>query len=107
MSLVAVPLLILWPAAIVLAVLDGRRRRAGLLAVGILFASFTVLTALLGQVAANGPRELVAGGWAADVGIRLRVDALGAVFAVLSCGVLLVSLAQASSPGCSRGPHPP
>ena len=95
MSLVAIPLLILWPAAIVLAVLDGRRRRAGLLAVAVLAACCALLSVLLGQVAANGPRELVAGGWAADVGIRLRVDVLGAVFAVLSCGVLLASLAQA------------
>ena len=95
MSLVAVPLLILWPGAIVLAVLDGRRRRAGLLAVGVLAACFVLLSVLLGQVAVNGPLELVAGGWAANVGIRLRVDALGAVFAVLSCGVLLASLAQA------------
>jgi multicomponent Na+:H+ antiporter subunit D len=95
MSLVAAPLLILWPAAIVLAVLDGRRRRAGLLAVGLLAACFALLSVLLGQVAVNGPQEVVAGGWAADVGIRLRADALGAVFAVLSCGVLLASLAQA------------
>jgi len=95
MSLIAVPLLILWPAAIVLALLDGRRRGPGLLAVGTLAVSFVVLAVLLGHVAASGPQELVAGGWAADVGIRLRVDALGAAFAVLSCGVLLASLAQA------------
>lgn len=95
MSLVAVPLLVLWPGAIVLAVLDGRRRRAGLLAVAVLAACFALLSVLLGLVAVNGPQGLVAGGWAADVGIRLRADALGAVFAVLSCGVLLASLAQA------------
>ncbi len=95
MTLVAVPLLVLWPAAILLAVLDGRRRGPGLLAVGALAVTFALLAVLLARVAADGPQELVAGGWAADVGIRLRVDALGAVFAVLSCGVLLASLLQA------------
>ncbi len=95
MSLIAVPLLLLWPGAIVLALLDGRRRGAGLLAVAILAAAFVMLAVLLGFVVARGPQEIVAGGWAPDVGIRLRVDALGAVFAVLSCGVLLASLLQA------------
>jgi multicomponent Na+:H+ antiporter subunit D len=95
MTLVAVPLLVLWPAAIVLALLDGRRRPAGLLGVGVLAAALVLLAVLLGRVATDGPQELVAGGWPADVGIRLRVDALGAVFAVLSCAVLLVSLLQA------------
>ena len=95
MSLVALPMIVLWPAAIVLALLDGRRRGAGLAAVGALAAAFVLLAVLLGTVAAGGAVELVPGGWASDVGIRLRVDALGAVFAVLSCGVLLAALLQA------------
>lgn len=95
MSLVALPLAILWPAAILLALLDGRRRGPGLLAVAVLLATFVVLAVLLGQVATSGPQELGAGGWPIDVGIRLRADALGAVFAVISCGVLLASLLQA------------
>ena len=95
MTLIALPLVILWIGAIVLALLDGRRRAPGLLAVAALAASFALLAVLLGNVVAHGPQELVAGGWAADVGIRLRVDALGAVFAVVSCGVLLAALLQA------------
>lgn len=95
MTLIALPLLILWPAAIVLASLDGRRRRPGMVAVATLAGCFAVLMILFAKVVADGPQELVAGGWPADVGIRLRVDALGAVFAVLSCGVLLASLLQA------------
>lgn len=95
MTMIALPLLILWPAAIALALLDGRRRTAGMVAVAALAACFAVLMVLFARVVADGPQELVAGGWPADVGIRLRVDALGAVFAVVSCGVLLASLLQA------------
>ncbi len=95
MSLIALPLVILWPAAILLALLDGRRRGPGMLAVAALAASFAALAVLLANVVADGPQDLVAGGWAADVGIRLRVDALGGVFAVVSCGVLLAALLQA------------
>ena len=95
MTLIALPLLILWPAAIVLALLDGRRPRIGIVAVGALAATLAVLLALFAKVVVDGPQDLVAGGWPADVGIRLRVDALGAVFAVVSCGVLLASLLQA------------
>ncbi|HWC26324.1 MAG TPA: proton-conducting transporter membrane subunit [Solirubrobacteraceae bacterium] len=95
MTLVAAPLLILWPTAIVLAALDGRRRGAGVLGVAALAACFAVLAVLLARVVTAGPQDVVSGGWPADVGIRLRVDALGAVFAVLSCGVLMASLLQA------------
>jgi multicomponent Na+:H+ antiporter subunit D len=95
MTLVVLPLAVLWPAAIVAALMDGRRRRTGWFAVAALAGAFVLLAVLLARVATDGPQEVVAGGWAPDVGIRLRVDALGAVFAVLSCGVLLVSLAQA------------
>ncbi|HEV2059392.1 MAG TPA: proton-conducting transporter membrane subunit [Solirubrobacteraceae bacterium] len=95
MTLIALPLLILWAAAIALALLDGRRRRPGMVAVAALAACVAVLLVLFVKVVADGPQELVAGGWPADVGIRLRVDALGAVFAVVSCAVLLASLLQA------------
>jgi multicomponent Na+:H+ antiporter subunit D len=88
-------MLLLWPAAIALAVLDGRRRAVGLAAVAALAATFVVLAVLLGRVAVDGPQELVPGGWARDVGIRLRVDALGAAFAVVSCGVVVAALLQA------------
>ncbi|MBW3608331.1 MAG: oxidoreductase, partial [Actinobacteria bacterium] len=66
-----------------------------MVAVAALAACVAVLLVLFVKVVADGPQELVAGGWPADVGIRLRVDALGAVFAVVSCAVLLASLLQA------------
>jgi len=91
-SLVALPLAILWPAAIAIAPLDGRRRGPGLLAVAALLAAFVALALLLAEVATSGAQEVVPGGWGADVGIRLRVDALGALFAVVSVGVMLAAL---------------
>jgi multicomponent Na+:H+ antiporter subunit D len=94
-TLLVAPLVILWSAAIVLVAVDGRRRVAGATAVGALVATVAVLAALTARVAVDGPQDVVPGGWPADVGIRLRADALGAVFALVSCGVLAVSLLQA------------
>ena len=99
MMLIAGPLLVLWLAGLALAVLDGRRRAVGVGAVVAVAVAFALQAVLLGRVLADGPQELVAGGWAADVGIRLRVDALGAVFAVLSSGIVVASLAQAVATG--------
>jgi multicomponent Na+:H+ antiporter subunit D len=90
--IVALPLAIPWFAAIVLGLLDGRQRRVGWLAVGALGAAFAALVALAATVLAEGPVEMMAGGWPAGVGIALRADALGTVFAVVSVGVLLVAL---------------
>ena len=95
MNLVFAPLLVLWPAALVLAAADGRRRAVGFAAVAALAVTFVLLAVLLARVAADGPQDLVVGGWPADVGIRLRADALGALFALVSCGVVLASLVQA------------
>lgn len=94
MTLVALPLVVLWPAAIAVILLDGRRRGPGLVAVVTLGSVTVLLAVLLGRVVADGPQEVVAGGWPADVGIRLRADALGAVFALLTAGVLFASLLQ-------------
>jgi len=101
-TIVALPLMLLWPAGVLFAVLDGRRRGVGLAAVAVLAGVFAVLALLLARVAASGPQELVVGGWPVDVGIRLRVDALGAVFAVLTCGVLGAALLQAALAGIAN-----
>jgi multicomponent Na+:H+ antiporter subunit D len=93
-SLLAVPLAILWPAAIAASLLDGRRRWVGWASVGVLAATFAALVVLMVRVGGGGAEEVVAGGWPIDVGIRLRADALGAIFALLSCGVLLAALAN-------------
>lgn len=99
--LIALPLVILFPAAIALALMDGRRRPAGVLAVGALAGATIALAVLMARVGLDGPQEVVAGGWSADVGIRLRVDALGCVFALTTAGVLLAATVQAVVTGVS------
>ena len=88
----AVPLLLSWIAAAGLALVDGRKRAVCWLAVAALAASFVLLCVLAGQAFSGGPRQTVAGGWPPGVGIVLRADALGALFALLSLGVLLAAL---------------
>jgi multicomponent Na+:H+ antiporter subunit D len=91
-SLLVAPLAVLWPAAAVAALADGRRRATGWGAVAALTAAVALLAALAVRVAADGPVEVVAGGWPADVGIRLRADALGVVMALVSVAVVLAAL---------------
>lgn len=90
--MLALPLAITWLAALALAPLDGRRPWVGWLAVASLAGGWVALVALAVVVFVQGPIELVAGGWPPGVGIVLRADPLGVVYAVLSLGVLLVAL---------------
>ena len=81
-----------WIAAVALALMDGRRQAVGWLAVAALGAGFVLLAVLTGLVLGGEPQEQVAGGWPAQVGIGLRADALGLVFALTSSGVLEAAL---------------
>ncbi len=81
-----------WMLAVALALLDGRRAWVGWLAAAGLAASLFSVVALGTLVFGEGPVEVVPGGWPAGVGIVLRADALGIVFAAVSAGVILVSL---------------
>lgn len=90
--MLVLPLGIIWFASVGLAVLDGRRRFVGWLAVAALAAGLAATVWLAADVLRNGPKQEVAGGWPVAVGIVLRADALGVVFAVLSLVVLLVAL---------------
>ena len=101
MSLLVAPLALLWPAAAVAALADGRRRATGWAAVAALAVAVALLAALAVRVAAGGPVELVAGGWPADVGIRLRADALGVVLALVSVAVVLAALVHGVVSGLS------
>jgi multicomponent Na+:H+ antiporter subunit D len=90
--LLVLPVGIPWVLAVVLALLDGRRRWVGLLAAAGLGASFVSLVWLAFVVLGEGPITTVAGGWPENVGISLRADALGVVFALVCIGIILVSL---------------
>jgi multicomponent Na+:H+ antiporter subunit D len=100
------PLAITWFLAVPLALLDGRRRWVGWLAVAGLGASCLAMLWLAVDVFAHGPRTVVAGGWPPGVGITLRADALGAAFAVLSSGVLLAALVYEVLGGVHERPLP-
>ncbi|MBA2513889.1 MAG: oxidoreductase [Solirubrobacterales bacterium] len=97
--MVVLGLAIAWIGGVAVAVLDGRRRSVAWAAVGILAAHVAALAVLLGLVLADGPRETVAGSWPVGVGIRLRADALGALFAVVSASVLLMALVHETAAG--------
>jgi len=88
---IALPLAIPWFAAVALALLDGRRRWVGLVAVAALAGNAAALLALTLDTF-DAPRELVAGGWPTGIGIVLRADALGALFALLTSSVVLAAL---------------
>ncbi len=91
-ALLALSVGVPWALAAVLSLLDGRRRWVGWLAVAGLGVAFAALAWLAVAVLRGRPAEMVAGGWPEGVGITLRADALGVTFAVVSIGVILVSL---------------
>jgi multicomponent Na+:H+ antiporter subunit D len=86
------PLGILWVTAMAVALLDGRRRWVGAVAQAALVAALVALIWLTSEVLRTGPIRTIAGNWPVGVGITLRADALGVLFAVLSLGVLLIAL---------------
>ena len=90
--MLVLPLGIAWFAAVGLALLDGRRRDVGWLAVGALAAILAATVWLAADVLGANAVQMQAGAWPVGVGITLRADALGVTFAVLSVGVLLVAL---------------
>ena len=91
--MVALPLAIAWFGAVLLAPLNGRKRWVGWLAIALLSANLGTLVWLSVDVLRHGAQQVVAGGWEPGVGITLRADELGVVFAVVSIGALLVALA--------------
>jgi multicomponent Na+:H+ antiporter subunit D len=86
-------LLIPWATGIVLVLLDGRRRAVGWAAVGVLAADLAAVIVLGGSVLSDGAVTATTGDWPSGVGIDLRADALGVLFAGLSlCAVLAATL---------------
>lgn len=90
--MMVLPLGLLWFGAVLLSVLDGTRPRHALLSIAIMAAALVATLALGVDVWLNGTREMVAGGWEPGVGISMRIDTLGIIFAVLSQTVLLAAL---------------
>jgi multicomponent Na+:H+ antiporter subunit D len=96
---IALPLALPWIAAAGTALLGGRRRLAIGVALAVLAATVVALAVLLGQVLADGPRQIVAGSWPEEIGIALRADALGVVFALVSVTVVLAAFAYQVAAG--------
>ena len=94
MTALVLALIIPWAAGIVLALLDGRRRPVGWLAVLALAANLVALVVLAVSVLGDGPVVITTGDWPAGVGITLRADALGVLFALLSSVALLAATAH-------------
>ena len=90
--LLTLAVLVPWILAVALSLADGRCLSVGWISVAGLGAGFACVLGLTFLVLRNGPVETAAGGWPEGVGITLRADALGVTFAVVSVGVILVSL---------------
>jgi multicomponent Na+:H+ antiporter subunit D len=91
MTTMALALLIPWAGGVLLMALDGRRRLIGWLAIATLAANLVLLAVVAASVLSDGPREVTTGNWPAGVGIKLRVDALGVIFSLLSSLALLAA----------------
>src|SRR5680860_1371350 len=90
--LLELSLAIPWFAAVLVALLDGRREWVGWLAAVALAATIACNAVVGWDVHHHGSRIIVAGGWEPGVGINLRADMLDVTFSLLSLGVLLAAL---------------
>ena len=106
MTALSLALLIPWAAGAVVLAMDGRRPIVGLIAIGALVATFATLVVLLVEVLADGPVEMTTGNWPAGVGITLRADALGVLFAMLSAVMLLAAAIHEVVGGVRERPFP-
>ncbi|HEV2752980.1 MAG TPA: proton-conducting transporter membrane subunit, partial [Solirubrobacteraceae bacterium] len=97
---------IAWVGAVLLAPLDATRRHWKLVALGVLALHLVALAVLMALVLMRGPLDTVVGGWPSGVGIRLRADALGTLFAVVSSTVLLLGLAHETAQGTATRTTP-
>ena len=93
-------LLVPWAAGAVLVVCDGRRPLIGWLAVAALAVNLGLLVGLAAEVIANGPVIETTGDWPLGVGITMRADALGVLFAVLSSLAVLAAMIHEVLEGC-------
>jgi multicomponent Na+:H+ antiporter subunit D len=95
-----------WGAGVLLLLIDGRRSAVGWTAVAVLAATLSVLGWLGIAVVNEGPIVVTTGGWPAGVGITLRADALGVLFAGLSVAALLAAVVHEVIGGVRERPFP-
>jgi multicomponent Na+:H+ antiporter subunit D len=84
-------LVVPWAAGLVLTLLDGRRRVIGWAAVAAPAVNLSALVALAAAVLPDDTVVVTTGDWPVGVGITLRADALGVLFALLSSLALLAA----------------
>ena len=91
MTALALSLVVPWASGLVLTLLDGRRRVIGWAAVAALAVNLGALVALAAAVLPDDSVVVTTGDWPVGVGITLRADALGVLFALLSSLALLAA----------------
>ena len=106
MTALALSLVVPWAVGAVLLMVDGRRAAVGWSAVAALTATLAGLTVLTMIVMADGPVIVTTGDWPIGVGITLRADALGVLFALLSVVVLLAATVHEVLGGVRERPFP-
>jgi multicomponent Na+:H+ antiporter subunit D len=84
-------LVVPWATGAVLVLFDGRRAWVGWLAAAVLTVNVAALIVLAASVLSDGPVTATTGDWPAGVGISLRADALGVLFALLSSVAVLAA----------------
>ncbi|MCC6315217.1 MAG: oxidoreductase [Thermomicrobiales bacterium] len=104
--MLALPLAIVWFGALIVALLDGRKRWVATLAAALLAAALLATLWLSAAVVRDGPIGMVAGDWPVGVGIRLRADSLGVLFIVVSLAVLLAALVYEAAGGVQTRTFP-
>jgi multicomponent Na+:H+ antiporter subunit D len=87
----SVSLVVPWAAGLVLALLDGRGRVVGWAACAALAVNLGALVVLAANVLPDDPVVVTTGDWPVGIGITLRADALGVLFAMLSSLALLAA----------------
>lgn len=90
--MIALPLGILWLAAIILAPFNGKRPWVVWTAVIALAAGFAAAIHQAIVIAQSGMLHSVTGDWPIGVGIRLAVDSLSSIFILLALGLLLCTM---------------
>lgn len=91
MTALMLALVVPWASGAVLLLLDGHRRSVGWAAVAVLGITVAAVAGLAMEVLGSGPVSGTTGNWPAGVGIELRADALGILFALISVLAVLAA----------------